>query len=172
MRKIHYKFTIPVTPDSINKVTKYGKTDGDVLHLKKKWEKIAIMQLQHEINEGRLPKEFKGVIGLHFKLYFEFSRTRDDDNYTLMCKGILDAFVRVGLIEDDSNEFVKDNGRRLIVDPDHPRVDVYITEHIADEAIPDLKYLLPAQKIDYGIPKSITTTTTENSDGNNKRARQ
>lgn len=157
MRKINYKITIPGQPDSINQVTSYGKNEGDLMHIKKKWEKIAFVQLQEELTEDRLPIKFRGVIGLHFKLYFELNRRRDDDNYTLMCKGILDAFVKMGMIEDDSNEFVQDNGRRLIIDPERPRVVVYITEKLENEDVPDINYLQKANKINYVKPKIPTS---------------
>jgi len=132
MIKEHYKLIIPVKPDSINQVCTYGKKGGDILKLKHKWEKIAIGYIKRARVEMVLPEEFHGKIGVHFKLFFEQRRERDGDNYTLMCKGILDAFVKDGMIIDDNHKYVDDNGRRMKIDKDRPRVEVHITEKVDD----------------------------------------
>jgi len=130
MEKIFHKFLIPVKPDSINKVCSYGKKDGDVMNMKLKWEKIARNYLRRAIAANELPIKFEGKIGVHFKLFFELERERDGDNYTLMCKGILDAFVKEGMIPDDNYKYVDDNGRRINIDRDQSRVEVHIIEKI------------------------------------------
>lgn len=164
MHKVFHKIIIPLSPDSINKVTKYGKTDGDVLQLKKKWERIMISRINELHAEGSLPERFRGVIGVHFKLFFEFNRTRDDDNYTLMCKGILDAFVRTDMIEDDNNQFVQDNGRRLSVDPERPRVEVHIVEKIPDDRVATIGYKKHIEEINYVL---LSENETDKPVGNN-----
>jgi len=146
--KNHYKITIPVRPDSINRVVKYGKKEGDIVHLKRKWEKITMRYIDEALLNQELPKKFKGIIGVHFKLYFETMRERDGDNYSLMCKGILDAFVALNLIRDDNFHYVEDNGRRLEIDAERPRVDVYITEKVPDDQIVSIKdYKKHARKL-------------------------
>lgn len=152
--KNYYKLVIPVKPDSINRVVKYGKKEGDIVHLKRKWEKITMRYIERFIDDEILPIRFKGVIGVHFKLYFETNRERDGDNYSLMCKGMLDAFVAQNMLPDDNYHYVEDNGRRLIVDSERPRVEVYITEKIPADQVVSLK--------DYGKYKEQYT--------NNKRA--
>jgi len=133
--KNYYKLIIPVNPDSINKVVKYGKKDGDVVVLKRKWEHLGISYIRRAIDDRTLPEKFNGRIGVHFKLIFETERERDGDNYTLMCKGILDAFVLEKMIKDDNYKFVDDNGRRFRVDKERPSVEVYITETITDRDV-------------------------------------
>ena len=67
-------------------------------------------------------------------------KERDGDNYTLMCKGILDAFVQMGMIKDDNFNYVDDNGRRFDVDNERPRVEIYVTETILNSQIVSIKY--------------------------------
>lgn len=133
MIKNYLKFVVPVRPDSINKVCQYGKKGGDVIQMKHKWEKIARIYIRRAIVDGELPEYFDGKIGVHFKLFFELERQRDGDNYTLMCKGILDAFVKEGMIEDDNYTHVDDNGRRFAIDKDQSRVEVHIVEKVEED---------------------------------------
>ena len=138
--KNYYKLIIPVNPDSINKVVKYGKREGDVVVLKRKWESLAVNYILKAQQDGELPEEFLGKIGVHFKLIFDTERERDGDNYTLMCKGILDAFTKLRMIRDDNYKYVDDNGRRFQVEPERGRVEIYITEKILDRQIVEIKY--------------------------------
>jgi len=142
MYRNNYKFTLPYPPDSLNKVMKFGKKEGDIVKIKHKWERLSILYINQAINSNMLPRQFTGKIGVHFKLYFKTSRERDGDNYASMCKGILDAFVKEGMIRDDSQQYVNDNGRRLILDRDRPRVDVYITEEVDDDDVVEIKPLV------------------------------
>lgn len=135
----HYKVIIPYAPDSINQVVQYGKKSGDVVMLKHKWEKVAHFIIDQNIYDGNLPDRFHGKVGFFFKLFFKTERERDGDNYTLMCKGIIDAFVEKGFIEDDSARFVDDNGRRLRIDPESPRVEIYIKEKVSDRKLIRIK---------------------------------
>lgn len=138
--KNFYKLVIPKSPDSINKVVKYGKKEGDVVVLKHKWERFAQLYIRKARDEGILPDHFQGKIGVHFKLYFETQRERDGDNYNLMCKGILDAFVKENMIFDDNHIFVDDNGRRIKVDPDRPRAEVHIIEKVDPNRVVEINY--------------------------------
>ena len=146
MKKNLYKFVIPVKPDSINKVCQYGKKDGDLVKMKHKWEDIARIYIRKAKDDQTLPEHFNGKIGIHFKLFFELERQRDGDNYTLMCKGILDAFVMEKMIEDDNYTHVVDIGRRFEIDRDRSRVEVHITEKV--EGINSLNEI-------YGKPRKI-----------------
>lgn len=131
----NYKLLIPVSPDSVNTVIQYGKREGDIVALKKKWEHIAMTFIDEAINEEMLPERFNGRIAIFFKLYFSVKRNRDGDNYAAMCKGILDAFVVKNMVKDDNAKFVDDDGRRLRVDQERPRVEVYIREKIDDGSL-------------------------------------
>lgn len=130
-----YKITVPYSPESINKVITYGKKEGDIVSLKHKWQKISHTIVEQAIIDGNLPARFKGKIGVFFKLYFATNRDRDGDNYEAMCKGITDAFVQKRLVPDDNSRYIDDDGRRLRVDAERPRVDVYITEKIKDNSL-------------------------------------
>lgn len=131
---------IPVSPDSINKVITYGKKEGDIVVLKHKWQKLSHIIIDDAIAAGDLPVRFKGRVAFFFRLYFETSRQRDGDNYEAMCKGIIDAFVQKRLIKDDNSSIVDDDGRRLRVDKDRPRVEVYIKEKIKDGDLVSINY--------------------------------
>jgi Holliday junction resolvase RusA-like endonuclease len=135
MQVNNYKLVIPYSPDSINKVVTYGKKEGDIVVLKHKWQKIAHTLIEQAISNEELPTRFKGRIAVKFKLYFTTHRGRDGDNYAAMCKGILDAFVQKNMIKDDNSKYVDDDGRRLRVDTDRPRAEVYIKEMIKDDSL-------------------------------------
>lgn len=139
MQLNHYKLTIPYSPDSINSVITYGKKEGDILVLKHKWQKLTHILIEQAIAERKLPEKFHGRVAFFFKIYFQTKRNRDGDNYTAMCKGIIDAFVQKRLIFDDSSEYVDDDGRRLRIDVDRPRVDIYIKEKIEDDHLVEIK---------------------------------
>lgn len=134
-----YRLIIPYAPDSINKVVTYGKKEGDIVVLKHKWQKLAHTLIEQAIANGELPSRFKGRIGVFFKLYFKTHRGRDGDNYSAMCKGVIDAFVQKNMIKDDNSDYVDDDGRRLRVDEDRPRAEVYIKEKIADNSLVTIK---------------------------------
>ena len=135
----NYKLIIPYQPDSINQVITYGKKEGDIVVLKHKWQKVAHTIIEQAIGNGELPVKFKGRVAFFFKLYFKTERQRDGDNYASMCKGIIDAFVQKRMIRDDSAEFVDDDGRRLRVDDERPRVEVYIKEKIKENKLISIK---------------------------------
>lgn len=148
MQKIKHKFLIPVSPDSINQVMTYGKTEGDVVKLKKKWERIAMTFIEQAIDDHELPHKLVGRVAFFFKLFFAVKRNRDGDNYEAMCKGVVDAFVKLQLIPDDNADFVDDDGRRLRIDPERPRVEVYITQKVDDETFAEIKGYEP---VDNGV---------------------
>lgn len=125
-----YDIVIPVPPNSINEIVSFGSQFSDIRSLKKKWEKIAMHYLQELIDTEYLPEYFTGIIGVRFFIYFEKYRKRDGDNYYLMCKGIIDSMVELGLVEDDNSEIVKFDGIRCYVDKERPRVVVKIIEYL------------------------------------------
>lgn len=131
----HYKLVLPYAPDSINKVMTYGKKEGDIVVLKHKWQKLAHTYIEQAIANGDLPTRFKGRIAVFFKLYFATHRGRDGDNYSAMCKGVIDALVQKNLIPDDNSKYVDDDGRRLRVDSERPRAEVFIKEMIKDDSL-------------------------------------
>ena len=139
MQLNHYKLTIPYSPDSINSVITYGKKEGDILVLKHKWQRLAHTLIEQAIADRTLPEKFHGRVAFFFKIFFQTHRNRDGDNYTAMCKGIIDAFVQKRLIFDDSSEYVDDDGRRLRIDSERPRVEIFIKEKILDDHLVEIK---------------------------------
>ena len=127
----NYKLIIPTSPDSINKVITYGKKrrrhccfkaqvakDSSLFLLRKQYQKIFC-----QLN-------LKGALLSFLNYILKLERTRDSDNYEAMCKGIIDAFVQKRLVKDDSSKYVDDDGRRLRVDRDRPRVEIYIKDKL------------------------------------------
>ena len=146
----NYKLTIPYSPDSINKVITYGKKEGDIVVLKHKWQRLAHTYIERAIVSGDLPAKFKGRIAVFFKIYFRTDRTRDGDNYEALCKGILDAFVQKQMIPDDNSKYVDDDGRRLLIDPEASRVELYIKEKIPGDRLISIKSHEPFYKTKFG----------------------
>ena len=132
MHNNNYRIIIPIRPDSINEITQYGKTNADLVAFKKKWEKLSLPYLNQCIDTGELPERFKGKVYIRFHLYFTLNRRRDEDNYTLMTKGIIDALVYLRILKDDSTEYLGNDGTRIHTEPndDRPRVEMEITEEI------------------------------------------
>lgn len=130
METNEYNVIIPVSPNSINEIVSFGSQFSDIRSLKKKWEDLSAVYFQELIDEQRLPEYFTGVIGVRFFIYFEKHRRRDEDNYYLMCKGIIDCMVNLGLVEDDNSLIVKFDGIRCYVDRDRPRIVISIIEYL------------------------------------------
>ena len=127
--KKHF-FIIPYQPDSFNQVY-FGKR-GEMTEMKLRWEERTATVLENEMLDKKLPRRMKGVAEFFFKLYFETQRNRDEDNYHLIIKGIMDAFVTVGILKDDSSKYALQNGARIYVDPERPRIEIFIVNRYED----------------------------------------
>ncbi len=132
MKKVkNYKIIIPYQPDSFNQVY-FGK-NREVSDLKLRWEHRMTTVLENQVREHNLPYKIKGISEFFFKLYFETHRTRDADNYYLITKGIMDAFVTTNIIKDDSSKYALHNGMRVFIDPERPRIEVFIKNIYEEE---------------------------------------
>lgn len=122
-----FNFVIPVPPESINETVALGTHYSDVRLIKRKWQHITISHLNSQRlddphNYENLPFEHK--VKATFTFYFKFDRARDEDNYSLSAKGILDGLVEMGVLFADSAPFVTFGGVVLEVDHDRPRCEV------------------------------------------------
>lgn len=124
-----FSFIIPVPPESINETVALGTHYSDVRLVKRKWQHITISHL----NAQRLdnPAPYAGFpcekkVKATFTFYFKFERARDEDNYSLSAKGILDGLVEMGVLYADSSSFVTFGGVILEVDYERPRCEVKI----------------------------------------------
>lgn len=122
-----FSFVIPVPPESVNETVALGTHYSDVRLIKRKWQHITISHL----NAQRLdnPAPYAGFpcekkVKATFTFYFKFDRARDEDNYSLSAKGILDGLVEMGVLFADSEAFVTFGGVVLKVDYDRPRCEV------------------------------------------------
>lgn len=138
MKTRSFQILIPFAPDTINTTVKFGYTSTlAVTNLKLKWQDYAERYLLDEMHTGRLPECFHFPIRVSIHLYFTKLRTRDEDNYYVMSKGIIDALTSLRMIRDDAGNFVSFGGVVFHIDDERPRVIVEISEimpfHVDDE---------------------------------------
>lgn len=122
-----FQFVIPVPPESINETVALGTHYSDVRLIKRKWQHITISHLNSQRLDDREKFEnlpFENKVKATFTFYFKFDRARDEDNYSLSAKGILDGLVEMGVLFADSAPFVTFGGVVLEVDHDRPRCEV------------------------------------------------
>lgn len=131
-----FNFVIPVPPESINETVALGTHYSDVRLVKRKWQHLTITHLNAQSLDNPEPyKSFpiENKVRATFTFYFKFDRARDEDNYSLSAKGILDGLVEMGVLFADSAAFVTFGGVVLKVDHDRPRCEVLL--EILDEKI-------------------------------------
>ena len=71
----------------------------------------------------------KDPINVSIRWYEKDSR-RDADNVFFAVKFILDSLVSYGIIENDSQKYIKTIDNVISIDRDFPRIEVYINEPI------------------------------------------
>ena len=125
-----YTLIIPYGPDSLNQ--HYFGTRQEMMDLKLRWEQRTITVLEQATAERLIPYRFTGTAEFFFRLYFENPRNRDLDNYFLIVKGIMDAFVTTAIVKDDNYRYVLQNGMRIFLDPERPRIELDITHRYDD----------------------------------------
>ncbi len=91
--------------------------------MKKKCEQSIFLAL----SQAEMEKVYKYPIGLKITWYEQNSR-RDIDNITFATKFILDSMVKNGILEDDSQKFVKGIEHTVLIDKVEPRIEVEIFE--------------------------------------------
>jgi hypothetical protein len=117
-----YEIIIPDVPSSAN----HPSDDlGEKKNRHMGWGKLASYKTRWE-NKARVYKQslpsFDGVkIRVKFQFYFAQSRKRDNDNFFVAMKGIIDGFFE----EDDSQHLVCDFPDFLI-DKENPRTIILI----------------------------------------------
>lgn len=124
-----YKFIIPVPPESINETVALGTMYSDVRLIKRHWQKLTLQHLSSQkLDDPSLyPDEpFEKKVKATFNFYFKFKRRRDEDNYSLSAKGILDGLVEMGVLFADEQNFVTFGGINLLIDYDRPRCEVIL----------------------------------------------
>lgn len=84
----------------------------------------------HLIQQAR-GKKITSPVRLYFTWY-EPTRRRDPDNVASAKKYILDAFVRAGLLPNDTQRWIKGFQDDFGVDRDHPRIEIEIREEGED----------------------------------------
>lgn len=118
------KFTITGRLDGLNDyvlANRQNKYAG--ANLKKTNEKAVIFAIERQ----KVPKWYNYPITLKITWY-EPNLRRDVDNVTFAVKFILDAMVKSGVIENDSQKYVSAIYNTVKVDRDNPRIEVEICE--------------------------------------------
>lgn len=100
----------------INRTNRFGANQ-----CKRDAEAIVLLALVR----GETPP-VAGPVTIHIDWY-EKNRRRDPDNIRFGVKFILDALVRNGVLENDSQRFIKGLSDDFYVDPKNPRVEVTIS---------------------------------------------
>lgn len=76
--------------------------------------------------KAQLHRKIKGKYRVDFSWY-EPNKRRDIDNIIFAHKYILDALVRNGIVEDDSQKYLTQISDRVLIDQENPRIEVLIT---------------------------------------------
>lgn len=117
------KFDIPGKLPGMNEIIAAAKKG------KGKYQPYSIMKREYGAMitylAKKLPKRNKVNITI---TWYEPNMRRDIDNISAGQKFILDALVKAGVIENDSQKYVKRITHDFEVDKENPRVEVEITE--------------------------------------------
>lgn len=117
------KLTIEGRLDGLNEYTnacRSGWGAGSRMKIKNE-RKIcnAIRKQMHGVKFGRIRPFF---------VWYEEDNRRDADNVAFAKKFILDALKKEEVIVDDSRKYVEGFTDVILVDKNHPRIEVYIKE--------------------------------------------
>lgn len=116
-------FSIKGTLPGLNEVTRANRTH---------WSVGAKLKLEAEKRIGWYIREAKlepVKAPVHVEIaWYEPNRRRDVDNITSAVKFVLDALVREGVLQDDSQRWVRAIAHFICIDHEHPRVVVTLTE--------------------------------------------
>lgn len=134
------KIILPYSPESINSVISYGVFGRGIVELKKRWQDIAKQYIADAVQEGILPERIRQMAIFRFKMYFEKRIKRDEDNYFVIAKAIIDEFVNQGIIEDDSSEYCHFAGSYLFCDKERPRVEIEVEERVDEDSLVQITY--------------------------------
>ncbi len=115
-------FTIPGRLSGLNEYTNANRRNAhEGANLKRENQNIV----QWAIRGGKLKKIDKYPVELNITWYEPNSR-RDIDNVTFAVKFILDALVVMGILENDSQKYVKRINNIVLVDKKNSRIEVEI----------------------------------------------
>lgn len=118
------KFVIEGRLDSLNEYTKANRTNRyQGASMKSRNEKIVLIA----IREAKLKRVMKYPVELQITWY-EPNKRRDLDNIVFAVKFIQDALVSAGIIENDSQKYIKKLSHTVEIDREKPRIEVVIRE--------------------------------------------
>lgn len=126
-KKVKYIIDIPEKAQSINEVVRYSMDYTGIKALKNKWQKIGEHHIKTAIDKGVIPEKFNQQIEVATWIFFNVMRHRDKDNYLILNKALIDALVSLGVVRDDSEEYVDFGGIKFRSDADNPHIKMVIT---------------------------------------------
>lgn len=97
--------------------------------MKKDTERAIKLYIARAHSLGTISKASSYPINVSIRWYEKDSR-RDADNVFFAVKFILDSLVSYGIIENDSQKYIKTIDNVISIDRDFPRIEVYINEPI------------------------------------------
>ena len=112
------RFTIPGPLPGLNEIIKENRSNRfDGATQKKEWTNYCANFLL-----GKKDGVFSSPVSLSF-LWYEKNRKRDLDNISAGAKFVLDAMVMIGILKNDSQQYVREIHHILMPpDPINPRV--------------------------------------------------
>ncbi len=116
------KFVIPFRLDGLNEYTRKNRSNKYAGHKTKLYNESFVY---YSIREAKLQKITKYPVELKITWY-EPNLRRDVDNITFAVKFILDALVKQGILENDSQKYVNKISHEVLVDKNKARVEVEI----------------------------------------------
>lgn len=119
------KFIIDDRLNSLNDYTKACRKNAYAGATMKKQNERVVM---YYIRKNHLKKIENYPIKARI-LWFEKNKRRDIDNITFATKFILDALVKMKIIEDDSQQYVTEIEHHVSVDTKKPRIEVELIEN-------------------------------------------
>lgn len=118
------KFTIDGRLDDLNKYTKACRTNPYVgAKMKKDNEKVVMFYIQKA--KLQKVKRYPIKVDIH---WYEKDRRRDIDGITFGTKFILDALVKMKIIEDDSQKYINEIEHHVSIDKEHPHISIELIE--------------------------------------------
>lgn len=118
------RIVINGTLPGLNAYTRANRTNRYLgARMKREAEDVVRFELLRQARGVKI----KTPIRLSFT-WIEPTRRRDPDNIASGKKYILDAFVKSGLLPNDSQKWIKGFSDSFEVDKEHPRIEIEISE--------------------------------------------
>lgn len=121
--KWDYKIIIPEAPNSANHPNDDIEKNTKDRHMT--WQRLWLYKKRWEIKarlyKANLPNLNGKKLHIKFRFYFKRSKKRDNDNFFIVMKGMIDGFF-----EEDDEQNLKCDFPDLLIDRENPRTEIFI----------------------------------------------